>query len=367
MTNKRSGRKILGSYVAGLVQTCFGGSGALVSAVVAIGGGFVWSGMNTAWVAAFIVLFLLCFWLLVRGVYNITMSSHSKRIQNVLAGKDREKLALLARATQQDLTTLVRELRLLAKKGYFPGAYVDLYRRDFVVSSGGELPPFTPGETVLREVHKRSVFPVYAMLFTFVAYTLIVRPILWHQFVIGAVASLVVFIILFNIIPKHIVIVEEKREAPPPPPPPEAINTGNEELDEVLNTAMGYMQELTALDVAITNERIDGPIMELVHICQQIFDYIRKNPAKVKQIRQFMSFYLPTTIKLLKNYDDLSREPMKGDNIKTAMTKIEDNMQDVLTAFQKELDSLYQDTALDIAVDIEVMQNMMEEEGLKGN
>jgi uncharacterized membrane protein len=205
------------------------------------------------------------------------------------------------------------------------------------------------------------------MGYAFLAYALIFRPYQWLQIGIGVAISLVVFIFLSNIIPKRIVIVEEKKEAAPPPPPPEAINTGNEELDEVLTTAMGYMQELTALDVSITNERIDGPIVELVHICKQIFDYIRKTPSKVRQTRQFMNYYLPTTIKLLKNYDELSREPMKGENIKTAMTKIEDTMQSILTAFQKELDSLYQDAALDISVDIEVMQNMMEEEGLVGD
>ena len=94
---------------------------------------------------------------------------------------------------------------------------------------------------------------------------------------------------------------------------------------------------------------------------------MKDNPAKLPQIRKFMSYYLPTTIKLLTAYDQMSRQGVSGENISGTMEKVEGMMSTIVRAFEKQLDALYGADALDISTDITVLENMMAREGLVGD
>ena len=77
-----------------------------------------------------------------------------------------------------------------------------------------------------------------------------------------------------------------------------------------------------------------------------------------------MSYYLPTTLKLLNTYAELAEQSVRGQNITATMTKIESMMDTIVVAFEKQLDSLFGAEALDISTDITVMENMLHREGL---
>ena len=96
----------------------------------------------------------------------------------------------------------------------------------------------------------------------------------------------------------------------------------------------------------------------------RIFAYICDHPQKVGQIRKFMNYYLPTTLKLLDSYDRMSRQDVKGENITQSMTEIERIMQTIVLAFEKQLDALFQDEAMDISTDITVLESMLTQEGI---
>ena len=93
---------------------------------------------------------------------------------------------------------------------------------------------------------------------------------------------------------------------------------------------------------------------------------MKAHPEKLPQIRKFMSYYLPTTLKLLRSYDELSRQGVSGQNITGTMEKVEGMMDTIVLAFEKQLDSLFGDQAMDISTDITVLDNMMAREGLTG-
>ena len=93
---------------------------------------------------------------------------------------------------------------------------------------------------------------------------------------------------------------------------------------------------------------------------------MRQHPEDVRQIRQFLNFYLPTTIKLLQQYVVLQGQGMRMGNIDEGMQKIEDMLDKVIVAFQTQLDSLFESDVVDITADIQVMERMMTAEGLTG-
>ena len=79
-----------------------------------------------------------------------------------------------------------------------------------------------------------------------------------------------------------------------------------------------------------------------------------------------MNYYLPTTLKLLNAYDRMDATGVSGTNIDGTKGRIEDMMDTICKAFDKQLDALYGEEALDISTDITVLENMLAQEGLGG-
>ena len=88
--------------------------------------------------------------------------------------------------------------------------------------------------------------------------------------------------------------------------------------------------------------------------------------AKKSQISRFMNYYLPTTLKLLNAYDRMDAAGVSGTNIDGTMGKIEAMMSTVVQAFDRQLDALFADEAMDISADITVMEQLLAQEGLTG-
>ena len=94
-----------------------------------------------------------------------------------------------------------------------------------------------------------------------------------------------------------------------------------------------------------------------------IFRFIADHPEKAPQIRKFMNYYLPTTLKLLNSYQRLSQQSVKGENITSTLFNIAGMMHTVADAFEKQLDSLYAEEAMDISAGITVFETLLKQEG----
>ena len=90
----------------------------------------------------------------------------------------------------------------------------------------------------------------------------------------------------------------------------------------------------------------------------------RSYPQKSNQLHSFLSYYLPTTLKILRAYAQLEDQEVDGENITAAMERIEGMMDKVVDGFEKQLDQLFQGEALDITADVEVLERMLAKDGL---
>ena len=93
---------------------------------------------------------------------------------------------------------------------------------------------------------------------------------------------------------------------------------------------------------------------------------MEQHPELVEELRRFMKYYLPTTVKLLKAYEELDQQEIQGANIQKSKKEIEDTLDTINKAFENLLDSFFEDAAVDISSDISVMQTLMAQEGLLG-
>ena len=109
-----------------------------------------------------------------------------------------------------------------------------------------------------------------------------------------------------------------------------------------------------------------GKINELMSVSDKIVRDAIDDPSDVPQIRKFLDYYLPTTIKLLNAYDRMNSQEISGSNITGSMQRIEDMLDTAIDAYKRQLDALFANQAADIQMDIEVMNGMLAREGLGG-
>ena len=153
---------------------------------------------------------------------------------------------------------------------------------------------------------------------------------------------------------------EGLREEPPAPAPEKQVEkppAGMEREDAVL-------MEIREVNDAIADEVMSRKIDRIGEITGKIFAYLREKPDKEGQLRSFLGYYLPTTLKILRAYAQMEAQGIEGENIKSAKARIEGMMDKVVDGFEKQLDKLFQDDAMDIRTDVEVLERMLEKDGL---
>ena len=124
------------------------------------------------------------------------------------------------------------------------------------------------------------------------------------------------------------------------------------------------LAEIRAVNDAIDNEKLSAQIDRIGVITAKILDYQRQHPDKSPQLHSFLSYYLPTTLKILRAYSQLEDQEVSGENITSAMERIEGMMDKVVEGFEKQLDQLFQGDAMDITADVEVLERMLAKDGL---
>lgn len=191
-----------------------------------------------------------------------------------------------------------------------------------------------------------------------------------YHFLIFAVVLVLVFLlssVLFKGKKKFVPIEPEKPKEEPKPKQEEkeeeASSTGDPEVDKLIQEGKEYLKKLRAADDAIPDETLSADITRMEKASADIFRFIGEHPEKAPEIRKFMNYYLPTTLKLLNSYQRLSSQSVKGETISSTLFNIAGMMHTVADAFEKQLDSLFADEAMDISADITVFETLLKQEG----
>ena len=114
----------------------------------------------------------------------------------------------------------------------------------------------------------------------------------------------------------------------------------------------------------IPGEEVSAKIYHMELILERIFARAKTHPEVIPDLKKLMDYYLPMTVKLLNAYADMDAQPIQGANIESAKREIEGTLDTLSRAFEKLLDELFQDTALDVSSDITVLQTLLAQEGL---
>ena len=125
------------------------------------------------------------------------------------------------------------------------------------------------------------------------------------------------------------------------------------------------LAEIRAVNDSIEDAALSAQIDRIGVITAKIFEYQKSHPERSAQLHAFLSYYLPTTLKILRAYAQL--EGVEGENIAAAMSRIEGMMGKVVEGFEKQLDQLFQGDAMDITTDVAVLEQMLQKDGLSSS
>lgn len=138
----------------------------------------------------------------------------------------------------------------------------------------------------------------------------------------------------------------------------------SEDVQKVIEEGNRYIEEIRRSNDAIPGVEISNKMYHLENVIRRIFQRVEKHPELINDLHKFMDYYLPTTMKLLNAYEELDKQDMQGENIKTAKQEIENTLDTINVAFENLLDSFYKETAWDVSSDISVLKTMFAQEGL---
>ena len=131
---------------------------------------------------------------------------------------------------------------------------------------------------------------------------------------------------------------------------------GDSDIESVLEC-------LSVLNSDIDHEGVSKRIDRISSLTRDIM-LRSKDPAHPQDVRLFMAYYLPTTVRLLQSYALLEEQSYQGGNITAARAEIERTLDTVIQGFEKKLDSMFSEDALDITSDASVLETMLKKDGL---
>ncbi|MBQ3423891.1 MAG: 5-bromo-4-chloroindolyl phosphate hydrolysis family protein [Clostridia bacterium] len=201
----------------------------------------------------------------------------------------------------------------------------------------------------MKKVHVKSAIPIY-----FAAGVWLLAGLLLPRFLLKLPGLLVTIVLSVGayyigtrLFPGRDVEVQEK------------VSTGDAAVDREIEIARERLENLRRANEAIPDAEITGQLDRMVNAGQQIFKELGRDPRKIALVRRFMNYYLPTSEKLMEQYQVLMNASTKGENITSAMQTIESSLGLAANAFEKCADNMYRDDEMDIDAEIKVMQTML--------
>ncbi len=141
----------------------------------------------------------------------------------------------------------------------------------------------------------------------------------------------------------------------------------NPELQAMIREGEECIKKLREMNDNIEGEVISAKLFTLENLLKEIFERVQQHPEQMPKMHKFMDYYLPTTMKLVRAYEDFDNMSAPGEEVLEAKEEIEKTLDTINHAFTELLNRLFRDSAFDATTDAQVLKTMLEKEGLTGS
>lgn len=299
--------------LSGILQTVLGGIGSLlslVSTLALVGWNLQWGqflGRNTALP---LIMLGLCGGVTAFGIRKLSRLGRFRIYRRILGEKTHCSLTRLASAVGKQVAFVRKEVLWMCRKGLFVEGQLNYEGTELITSAE----TFRHYETSRLQMQERQ----------------------------------------------RLEQVQAAQAAQPPP----SSSAADPQLEQVLARGETFIREIRRCNDAIPGEEISEKIDRMEQIVRTIFARAKEHPEIVPDLQRMMDYYLPMTIKLLNAYADMDAQPTQGQTIQASKREIEAALDTLNQAFEKLLDDLFRDTAMDVSSDISVLTTLLAQEGL---
>ncbi|MBN1499220.1 MAG: 5-bromo-4-chloroindolyl phosphate hydrolysis family protein, partial [Spirochaetes bacterium] len=137
----------------------------------------------------------------------------------------------------------------------------------------------------------------------------------------------------------------------------------SEALIEAIDDGNRKRNMLIQLSGSITNPDVKKTVIAISEIIDDILSDIEKDPKDLKLAKKFLTYYLDTTIKIIKRYIDLSGRQAKSAEVKSSLEKTEDTLLKMMNAFRQMLTKLLEDDVMDLNSELQLLDRTIKVEG----
>ena len=121
--------------------------------------------------------------------------------------------------------------------------------------------------------------------------------------------------------------------------------------------------ELLNLSKQVESEKLIINIKEIVDISNKILDTLERKPEKLDSAKNFLNYYLPVTIKIIKKYDEIENQKLETEETKKFMNSIQEMVEKIKKAFKEQLENMYRSDMIDTNAEIKVFESMLKADG----
>lgn len=302
-----NGKRKVGSWIMLLCGILLSVLNFVLLGLLTIGAFIVMNSTMTAFMTVFIIFFIVGLVLAVKGGLGLRLSKKFEQHVRSMDGEAYADIKKLATYCHRSEKEVLREIKKMMKKGWFPQGHLDKSEKCFMVTNEA-----------------------------------------YEQYLITL---------------KNAKLQEEERRRKQE----EAAKKSDgltQEVKAVLRKGGEYIESIRKSNDAIPGKEISEKIYRMELLVKRIFQQTEAHPENVQDLDKLMEYYLPMTIKLLKAYEELDEQPVQGENILNSKKEIEDTLDTLNKAFERMLDNLFEDRAWDVSSDISVLESLLAQEGL---
>ncbi len=253
------------------------------------------------------------------GINQHTMLGKAKRYAQVCGNNSYSTISQLASAMGTKTKDVVKDIKKMLKKGFFPEGYLDDEETTLMLS-----------DSVYKQYLETKNRSLQAM----------------------AQATA-------NDLAENAIRSDNAMQARSKLTPEQV-----KELDSMVSEGHGYIDKLHGLNDIIPGEVISNKLDSLEDILKEIFEKVEEHPEQMGRMHKLMDYYLPTMIKLVAAYAEYDKIKSPGEDVIEAKNEIESTLDTINEAFVQLLNNLFTESVWDVTTDAQVLKTMLKKEGL---
>ena len=141
------------------------------------------------------------------------------------------------------------------------------------------------------------------------------------------------------------------------------LKESNRSLYDILEDAKEKNREIANMVPKIEDATMRENIKGISDTVTKIINTIEKKPKKYDKMTTFFDYYLPKTIRILKQYDEIENQSLSAEETKKFMKQTQKMIDKINKAFNSQLANLYQADIVDTGAEMKVFDSMLKADG----